>query len=200
VASESDDGESQNREPATVIHHYPVGPDAIEQAEGHWFSEKEDAMLFPYLYARMSSTYYYPGARTQLPIARKIDGEGPVDQEDTAVVFQLGARQCRREVRVDFERLGKPPEIPKAKDTYEEKDGGLKGTLLRHFTEVHPGVLTKDGGKKIYRTTAYYTYALNRPPTEGERLRVGVQPFTKMEVDDDDERLDPFDIENEDID
>jgi len=142
-----------------------------------------------YTYARMLTRYERDECRVQLPIARKLapppDPENPDAEEDTAdtcEVFRLAPAQFRRVLEVDVERAGVWPEIPDAADTYQ--DGTLKGWLLEHWNEAHPPSLSADGVTSIFRLTAFYKYALNRPPTKKETLRVGAAPHTKFTADD----------------
>ena len=107
----------------------------------------------------------------------------------TSAVFKLASSQCRRIIDVDVERAGKWPEIPKPKDTYV--DGKLQGTLLTHWTEAHPPTLSADGVTPVYRITAHYVYAMNRPPTTEEKFRVGVAPHTNFQKDGDEVKFDP---------
>lgn len=92
-------------------------------------------------------------------------------------IFDLSKPQCRRIIDVDVERAGDWPQIPKPEDSYT--DGGLKGTLIKYWIEPHPPTLSPDGVTRVYRITAHYVYAMNRPPTAEEEFRVGVAPHTR---------------------
>jgi hypothetical protein len=129
----------------------------------------------------MESTYFYNSLRVQMPIARTPD-PSTEDTRDTSVVFTLGGRQGRREIRVDAESAGGWPQIPSPVDEYT--DGTLKGTRLKFWHRLHVPILTVDGRDKMYRITAYYLYAMNRAPLDSETLNVGVLPYTSLTLAD----------------
>lgn len=131
-----------------------------------------------YTLSRSCSRFQTDKLRVQLPIAAE-ESETP---QDTSKVFALGLGQCRRMIDVDMERLGAWPEVPAPDDTYT--DGELTGTLLNFWIEPHPPTLSGDGIRLIYRLTAHYVYALNRPPTTQEKMRVGAAPQTKYTAKD----------------
>ena len=174
-----DEGESQDRG-RTEIERGQQRYE-IQESSGSLWTDEEKVRAAPYTYSRMESTYFYNSLRTQMPIART-----PTDSEsetrDTSVVFRLGRRQCRRELRADSERLNDWPEIPQPKDEYT--DGELKGSRLRFFHRNHPPTLTADGRSKLYRITSYYLYAMNRPPLDSEELMIGSLPFTSLKAED----------------
>ncbi|MEA3225526.1 MAG: hypothetical protein U9Q07_06210, partial [Planctomycetota bacterium] len=70
-------------------------------------------------------------------------------------------------------------------------DGKLRGTLLKHRTEANPPTLTADGVTKLYRLTVHYVYAMNRPPKDNEKYRIGIAPQTKYKQTDADGKFDP---------
>jgi len=112
-----------------------------------------------------------------------------MSDKDTSIVFRLAGGQCRRIIDVDVERAGAWPEIPPPVDSYI--DGELQGTLLKHWLEPHPPSLTVDGMTLIYRITAHYVYAMNRPPTLNEQFRIGVAPQTSVKKDDPESQFNP---------
>ncbi len=160
--------------------------DAIEDSPGDLYADSSESDPKFYDYARMESSYFYNSLRVQMPIARTPD-PSTEDTRDTSVVFTLGGRQCRREIRVDVESVGAWPEIPQPKDEYT--DGTLKGTRLKFWHRLHVPILTVDGRSKLYRITAYYLYAMNRAPLDSEKLNVGVLPYTSLKLED--EQYDP---------
>ena len=130
-----------------------------------------------YTMGLMQSHYLLDNVRVQLPIAATVGGEDGED-DDTSAVITLSKGQARREIVYDAERMGVWPEMPTPANTYT--DGTLKATLLKHSQKLHPPILGTDGKKRVFRIRAHYLYALNRPPREDERLRVGVLPFTNL--------------------
>lgn len=138
-----------------------------------------------YTFVRMSSRYLFNQLRVQLPLA----AVPASDSDDTCRVFRVGAPQCRRQIDIDVERAGIWPEIVRPLDDYDDVD--LHGTLLRHWIEAHPPSLTADGVTRLYRLTAHYVYALNRPPKQDEQFRVGVMPHTKYGRTDPEVQFDP---------
>ena len=176
----SDDGQSQDTETQVTSQQTYQLP---EDSTGDYFSTDDPKLkASPYQFSRMESTYFYNSLKTQMPIARKFSADSS-QTKDTSVVFALGTRQCRREIRVDAERLNDWPQIPDPKETYN--DGNLKGSRLRFFHRNHPPTLTADGRSKLFRITAYYLYAMNRPPLDSEELTVGALPFTSFKASDD---------------
>ena len=161
---------------------YPEGS-LPEYQPGQW---SESAKAYIYTYARVCNRYQTNECRVQLPIAQ---GAQTTPPRDTSIVFRLASGQCQRIIDSDVERAGTWPEIPPAKDTFT--DGTLRGTLLRHWVDSHPPTLTADGVTPLYRLTAHYVYAMNRPPTIGESYRVGVAPQTKFQKTGPEVQFDP---------
>lgn len=144
----------------------------LQQSPGDFFSR--DTKLAPYTYARISSTYTNSPNRAVLPDA----GWNGETGADTVHIAMLAGPCSYRIIKADFERAGKPPELPVPEDTY--KDGGLTGTLMDFHTEVMPPTTSAAGQSLIYRAIAYYVYALNRPPSLQHKIRAGVLPFTSV--------------------
>lgn len=166
-ASES---QSQGRSASVVA----VTPGTLNGGNFQNYSQAQKVAF--YTLARMQSRYTIDSKGISLAIA-----DSETVAADTAVVVQLSKGRCCRTISYDAERIGLPPQIPAASDTYA--DGDLKGTLLKHWFETHPPALSADGIKKIYRVTAFYRYGLNRPPKATEKIRVGVLPFTSFTQD-----------------
>jgi hypothetical protein len=184
---EESPGDSQNRYDTqvtgSVVSQLPPGYDAKYSA---------DHRQSMYTHASISSTYVNDRLRTQMPIARRVPSTGSSQSTDTGQpastgtgqnldtckVFDLGLGTCRRIITFEIERVGALPKIPKPLDEYT--DEGLIGTLLRHTIEQQPPTLSADGRKPIFVIRGRYEYAMNRPPTDTEKLRVGVLPFTNF--------------------
>jgi len=179
--SEPYDGYNTNY-PATV-NQYPEG--SLNYPADDEYSKSAKSSL--YTVATVSNRYLINQCRVQLPIARASTAANAT--APTSKVFRLAPPQCRRVIEMDIERATKQPEIITPVDTYT--DGDLTGTLLRHWLEPHPPTLSADGRTKLYRVTAYYVYALNRPPTLQEQFHLAVSPYTKYEKDDDEVQFDP---------
>jgi hypothetical protein len=124
-----------------------------------------------YTYAKMECRYFNLPCRAQMPLTAR-----PNDASPTCAVAWLGLPQGRREIRVDFERVGDWPELPKPLDTYV--DGGLAGVLLQYWDKILPPALAADFNQTVYRIEAYYLYALNRPVNKNDYTRTGVLPQT----------------------
>lgn len=124
-----------------------------------------------YVHAAMTSRYVTDTIRAQMPLAYQAG-------EDTARTVKLSGGACKRIIKVDCERLGKVPLIPSPMEDY--RDGKLIGRLLRYWVEAHPPTVSPTGDKKVFRLTAYYVYAMNRPPKPDEKVRTGVMPFTSF--------------------
>jgi hypothetical protein len=160
---------------------------AAVSGKGGQFSEEARKSVFSY--ARAESTYFHPQCRVQLPIARQTSGSASEEDDDTSFVTRLARPQCRREIKVEAERVGDKkdekkrwPPMPKPLDSYT--DGKLKGTLLKHHVTLLPPSLSADGEQQIYRAIGYYLYAMNRPPRGDEAIQVGVLPFTSLDPKD----------------
>jgi hypothetical protein len=174
-------------------HHYT--PEVVEgtgasgsydPSAGNYWSDAHRTCV--YTYASLSTRYLTNQCRVQLPMAAQIGGDSG-DNPPTCQCFQVGQPQGRRVIELDFERAGTWPDVIPPLDSYT--DGGLQGLLLRHWIEPHPPSLAADGVTAIYRITAYYVYALNRPPTLEEGFRVGVAPQTRFAKDDDQAKFNP---------
>lgn len=178
---DQDEEESRNTYKPYVIE--GTGPMGYipESSDDYWSDAHKQAV---YTYARVSTRYVTNQCRVQLPIASSTD-----TPDLTCNVFRLALPQCRRVLEIDLERVGAWPNIPPPEDYYE--DGALKGRLLRNWIEPHPPSLAADGISYVYRITAYYLYALSRPPTLQEGFRVGVAPQTKLTKDSDQAKFSP---------
>lgn len=165
----------------TEIVEEPEGSLPPYEPKENWSPSAKSAV---YTYATATSRMQTDRCNVQLPIADSGDPDA-----DTSKVFNLARAQCRRIIDVDVERAGKWPEIPPAKLTFTDEK--LRGTLLKHWTEAHPPSLTADGVTPLYRLTAHYVYAMNRPPKESEKYRIGVAPQTVFAKTDDAVKFDP---------
>ena len=126
-----------------------------------------------YTVARMETHYHREPVRVQLPIA--VSPDSLTDDDDTCVVVDLGSNQSQVEFHYEAERFGTQPQFPEPKDAWS-LDSGLKASLLRHYSRMHPPTVAANSAGKFYRTEAYYLYALNRPPKTNETIPVGVLP------------------------
>ena len=152
-----------------------VGP--LPPADMSVYTEEHKSAI--YTLTRAASRYTLRNLRTQMPFARKASISGTND--DTCIVFTLGKPVAQREIEVLVERIGQPPQIPKPLDTYT--DGAIKGVLLEHHIRQPANRPTPDGKGVIFGQYAYYLYALNRPPREDEKLRIGILPVVTYSQD-----------------
>jgi len=189
--NDADEEESRNRYAPEVKEASATG-DLPSASGGAWSDNHRQAQ---YCYARLSTRYTLNNCRVQLPIAAS--GSSYDGSSNTCQVFQIGLPQGRREIEYDAERIGQWPQLPAPADYYE--DGALKGRLLRHWVEPHPPTLAADGITRIYRVTAHYIYALNRPPLLSESLRVGVAPQTNLAKDSDEAKFNTQNAYNENL-
>lgn len=153
----------------TTIVEVPQG--ALESADSTNLSDETLEAI--YTYVRAETKYHKKPCRIQMPLTGEL-----TESDDTCLIVDLGGTLARREIHVDAERVGKPPEIPEPVDSYT--DGEIRGTLLDHWERSLPPALAADKSQKIYRIEAYYLYALNRPPKKTESTRVGVLQNTKF--------------------
>lgn len=142
----------------------------LSQTSGNYSDDTAEAF---YTYYELKNTYTTRHIRVQAPLALSSDAN---DTDDTSQIFTLASGQAVREMRLEAERVGKEPQIPEPLDEF--KDGELTGTLIKHEEHIFPPTLSADGRTNLYRTEAYYRWAMNRPPTKDEETRIGVLPFT----------------------
>lgn len=165
-------GEGGEGERPTIVHRtlkgYPFKTKKSLFARGH-----RRAM---YTHAQVKNVYKLRQLRAHLPIARR--ASSMTGNDDTSVALGLGAPMAQRVITVDAERVGAWPELPVPVDSY--RDGGLRGVLLDHDLEPHAVTLAPDGSTKVYRVTARYVYALNRPPRVGETPALGSVPYAAL--------------------
>ncbi len=152
-----------------------------------------------YTLYKASSRYDRSQQNVQLPMAGPSPSGGYVSGnpdipnppgDSTAVVYALSKPIYRRILTVEAERVGAWPEMPWPEESYT--DGKMHGTLLHHRTiQAVPGV-SPDASKRTFRITGEYVYAVNRPPSIGEKNRVGSIPF--LRADQGDNQPNPIDI------
>lgn len=153
------------------------GPLPADQDKGYNQSESHQTAM--YLYCRAESKYRTSMTRVACPLAGNLQDRKPEDP--TVKIFDVGLPTTQRVMVYDIERMGDPPEIPQAADTYT--DGKITGTLLDVVITAAPPMPTADGRDVVHRIRAEYVYALSRPPTAQEKLRVGVLPFTTFSLE-----------------
>ncbi len=141
----------------------------LPPSSGDYFDQQHKKAI--YISAAATSRYVQKSYRVQLPLAWRSSANS-----DTSAAVKVSDGVWQRIIKVDTERLGDWPQIPRASATY--LDGDIRGRLLRHWVEALPPTLTPDAKTRIYRLRAYYVYAINRPPRANERLRVGKLPFS----------------------
>lgn len=167
-----------NPEDATSYAPYVMETTVVEVPQGELESAdntnlSDETLEATYTYVRAETKYHKKPCRVQMPLTGEL-----TESDDTCLIVDLGGTLAQREIHVDAERIGKPPEIPEPVDSYT--DGELTGTLLDHWERALPPTLAADKSQKIYRIEAYYLYALNRPPKKTESTRVGVLQNTKF--------------------
>lgn len=130
----------------------------------------------PYSFYRIEGTYDTDHGRCVLPIAKTDDD----DEEDTVVVARTHKPVCYWKVKVAGERVGRPPELPMAKDF---EDGGIKYKILRSKVFPPPPEISADGEKPRHQAQVEYQYVLSRPPKDSEALRTGSLPWDNRSID-----------------
>lgn len=141
----------------------------------------DETVNFMYTYARMTNRYFNIPCRVQLPRSN-YDASNTDTSEDTCCIFDIGLPQARREIHVDFERVGNWPEIPEPMDEYADSTGDsvISGKLLKHWERAMPPGMAADMNHLVYRIEAYYLYALNRPIKSTDAPYIGVLPQTNL--------------------
>jgi hypothetical protein len=135
----------------------------------------ENAKKNLYTYCRAETEILGPAHRIQLPRAAAKYSAG----QDTCFVAAVALPVCRKVIKLDAERVGAWPEVPKGDDTI--KDGAMTGTLLRTNVRAHPPVPTPDGRDLIYRLAVEHVYAMNRMPGQSDPMDVGCTPVVSRE-------------------
>jgi len=131
-----------------------------------------------YTFCTAETTLGLNPLRVQLPIA-----DSPANYKagaDTCVVCTLGLPQGALTFHIECERVGDWPDIPEPVPTWTDPDTKIRGTLLLASLKPMPPTLDALKIKAVYRLSARIVYALNRPPLRGERIPIGVLPFTSF--------------------
>jgi hypothetical protein len=178
---------------------------------GNESNVSQSAQKTVYNYSRMESKYCTDELVVQLPIASRpgnpggtsgdtgtggadTSGSQPAgsDNADTCVFVKLAGSVAKRVIIYDTEAIGQWPQVMPFPSTYT--DGSIKGRLLKHRRGLLPPSLTPDQSQTIYRVHGWAIYGLNRPPTDQDKLSVGVQPFTSFKQSD--TQFDPSKAQN----
>lgn len=122
--------------------------------------------------------YDHDPLRIALPIA------GGSEQDPDVFVVQLARPNggiTRRRIKINAERIGKPPELPSL-GNYEE--GGGTAVLLRVKIMPFAPRLTPDGGNFIHRIEAEYEFALTKALPRIPSIRAGSRAYDLTNADD----------------
>ena len=124
-----------------------------------------------YTVSTMETHWHQDPVKVQIPIA----SASLKASDDTCVLATLGPTQASVEFHYEAERFMAQPQIPEPKNAWALASG-LKASLMRHYVRLHPPTVTANATGKVYRTEAYYVYALNRPPLPTESIPIGILP------------------------
>lgn len=163
---------STEKAPQTEVTAAVVDSVTPEPPDNGYSKEHAEAI---YTLCRLTSRYTTTGIVAHMPLSFTSQTSGK-----TSAIVKLGGGLCRRVLKVDCERVGEPPMVPKPLATYT--DGANAGTLIDWWIEPNaPTLAPGGGGKKVHRITAYYLYGMNRPPNMDEAVSVGTLPFTSFD-------------------
>lgn len=187
--------------PGTQFRGHVVSEIPRDQLENLFSQSNRTAF---YTYATYKTSYEVRMGRMGLPVAfsqsasgEEADNPGQEDPEedpkeekdeavfvnDTTCWIDVAPPQSIRRISFETERTGQRPEIPQPLNRYGDfGQGGLNGTLLESEITPMAPTLSADGRTPVYRVKGYYLYGLNRPPSNDEQLRVGVLPFTRLDL------------------
>jgi len=157
--------------------------EGLEDVPSQTFSDSTyDAVYTTY---RISSTYDANPMSLQLPFSGQVTVQespgAPVVPSPTSAMVRLGPTQYRRQIIVEAERYGMPPNIPSPVDVfYEESVDGVSAPvvnkLIHHTMPVETPEIAPDGKGRLYTVRAEYLYALNRNPL---RAKLGIPEYEK---------------------
>ncbi|GAB6165620.1 hypothetical protein JCM19992_16200 [Thermostilla marina] len=125
-----------------------------------------------YTLVRLSGTYRARTGTKAIPLSITASDE---DHETDDQILITSSRQAiRRRVVYEAERAGDWPDVP-APIPYQTPDG-IRGRILDWAIELRPPQVGPDGKTLFYAVRAVYLFALNRAPTYGEDLELGLGP------------------------
>lgn len=140
-------------------------------AASTWTDEHLDAM---YLAVKHNNKYLWRQPLAQLPVAGNVS-----PGRSSASVVKLSAPTSARVVEIDYERLGKPPEVP---PWDSHKIGAANLTPASLVLEPLPPRLAADGENHVYRVTATYTYLADRELSRTGGVPIGRLPVNSRDV------------------
>jgi hypothetical protein len=135
-------------------------------------------VLALFVHYRMTSTYVLNGMKVALPIARPATNETSESEPDETVrVVSLGPQTAKRIVRIEAQRAGAEPFLPRPADYVDAS--GIKAVLLNSKIMAEVPDRTTDG-QLIHIASGEYEYSLSRPPRGNEKLRIGINPWDRI--------------------
>lgn len=152
-------------EPVLYASNEPFPDDVVAVAAAQFVDE-------PYTYIRISSEYVNDAGIVQLPYA---DGDRAAT-DPTCSLFKLHSGLCRRIFRMEATRRDKPPVLPKPNETITDPNGITERLDENQVVLVAPE-FGADGISRKFRVQAVFTYAMSRPPTTSEKLRLAISPI-----------------------
>lgn len=169
---EADNENTPERErEGTQVEERPPG--SIEEEQLDRYSDSARAAL--YTMSKITTQYVTQDMKVAMPISRIVPARNI--QAPTNVIFDLCEPQAYKKIDIDVERAGQLPELPEPHAVIT--DGTLVATRKSKDERLYPPVLSADGRHQIFRIEATYWYILNRPPLDGEQLRIGRHPNTQ---------------------
>ena len=166
VGKEGDGDESGNG--TTEVTFYSSSG-TFEQftTEGYATEEHKKAIYLRYL---VDSRYKFNPHASQCPYAQSSS-----DTDDSSVVISLARPTCKRIVKIEAERQGDWPTLPKPEPF--EDENGIKYKVLGYDIEPSAPTKSADGKTKVHRTDCTIVWGMSRAPTTEEKLRSAALPW-----------------------
>jgi hypothetical protein len=138
----------------------------------------------PVTFVFISNTYSTKSGVVSLPrafIPPKPDplATPPVLPQDTCSFAQLHGGQCFRHFHMEITRTGANPQMVEPTEMLVDINGITERLVSAEQKLVSPE-LTRDAATRKYTVVCDYVYALSRPPTLKEKLRIATSPIDKL--------------------
>ena len=125
----------------------------------------------PFTFVDITSEYITDYGVAHMPYAK-----ADISNGDTTAIIPLHSGICQRVLRMEATRVGKPPVLPKSLDEFTDINGIREVRMdLRYGLKAPEFVF--DELTQEYTAMVEYRYALSRPPTDTEKLRMATSPF-----------------------
>lgn len=163
-ATEDVDDEKYDGDARLYPTQSPFGFDKLK------IDQEEQFSGFPYTFIDIRTRYNTESGVINLPLATTEPSNGR-----SSVAVKLHAGKSERVFMMEATRVGRVPSIPIPSDVVTDPNGVIE-TLTNSKIELHAPENKTDGFSQEYRVLAEFTYAMSRPLTTAEKLRLAVNP------------------------